>query len=255
MSVVDDSFDHPLRAEEKAAAPLAGGILNHGYQCGMLWGAALAAGAEAHERLGTGPQAQAAAVLTTQRLVEKFRARAGGRINCVDIIGLNMKENSGGLKFFLKGGPIGCMRIIASFAPEVLEEIDSTLSDKTSDAPTPPLSCAAEVARVMGASDEQVLMAAGFAGGLGLSGGACGALGAAIWLAALDSSEAWTMELGSVEPQGQVIIDRFVEASNCEFECYEIAGRKFEDINDHAEYLRAGGCAGILEALAAQPTA
>ena len=48
MSVVDGSFGHPMKLEEEAAAPLAGGIMNHGFQCGMLWGASLAAGAEAY---------------------------------------------------------------------------------------------------------------------------------------------------------------------------------------------------------------
>ncbi|MGB7117246.1 MAG: hypothetical protein WBD56_13970 [Anaerolineales bacterium] len=39
MSVVDASFDHPLKLEERASMTLAGGLLQHGYQCGMLWGA------------------------------------------------------------------------------------------------------------------------------------------------------------------------------------------------------------------------
>ena len=39
-----------------------------------------------------------------------------------------------------------------------------------------PISCASEVAAKMGASDEEMVMVAGFAGGLGLSGNACGAL-------------------------------------------------------------------------------
>ena len=47
MGIVDASLDHPMKPEEKASMPLAGGIANMGYQCGMLWGAALAAGAEA----------------------------------------------------------------------------------------------------------------------------------------------------------------------------------------------------------------
>jgi hypothetical protein len=41
MRVVDRSFDHELELEEHATMPLAGGINNHGYQCGMLWGSAL----------------------------------------------------------------------------------------------------------------------------------------------------------------------------------------------------------------------
>ena len=47
MSVVDGSFDYPLALEEHATLPLAGGIEQMGFQCGQLWGAALAAGAGA----------------------------------------------------------------------------------------------------------------------------------------------------------------------------------------------------------------
>ena len=57
MSVVDGSFAHPLKLEERAAAPLAGGIMNYGYQCGIVWGAALAAGAQAYRLYGASPQA------------------------------------------------------------------------------------------------------------------------------------------------------------------------------------------------------
>ena len=63
MSVVDRSFDHPLKLEERASMPLAGGIMLHGYQCGMIWGAALAAGAQAYRLYGPGPQAETAAII------------------------------------------------------------------------------------------------------------------------------------------------------------------------------------------------
>lgn len=69
MSVVDGSFGYPLRLEEEASAPLAGGVMNRGFQCGMLWGASLAAGAEAYRRFGPGPQAETAAIAATERVV------------------------------------------------------------------------------------------------------------------------------------------------------------------------------------------
>ena len=50
------------------------------------------------------------------------------------------------------------------------------------DLPNVPISCASEVAKRMGASDEEMVMVAGFAGGIGLSGNACGALAAAVWM-------------------------------------------------------------------------
>jgi hypothetical protein len=37
--------------------------MQHGYQCGMIWGATLAAGAQAYRLLGPGPQAETAAII------------------------------------------------------------------------------------------------------------------------------------------------------------------------------------------------
>jgi hypothetical protein len=50
-------------------------------------------------------------------------------------------------------------------------------------------------------------------------------------------------------------IDIFIRSADFEFECSEIVGRKFENIGDHADYLRDGGCSEIIEALAAQSSA
>ena len=41
----------------------------------------------------------------------------------------------------------------------------------------------------MGVSEMHTVMAAGLAGGIGLSGGACGALGAAIWINGMNDSQ------------------------------------------------------------------
>jgi hypothetical protein len=250
MSVVDDSFDHPLKLEEDASAPLAGGIMQHGYQCGMLWGAALAAGAEAYQRYGRGPQAETAAITASQKLLESFRTRTGDKIDCIDIVELDWREPKGGiLKFLAKGGPIGCFHMAARYAPEAFSAVDSALSEEPVDVPAPPVSCAAVLARKMGVSDKHAVMAAGFAGGIGLCGGACGALGAAIWIITMNSKEGAKLDLTS--PEAMAAIDRFVESSDYEFECSEIVGRTFENVGDHAAYLRAGGCSKIIEALAA----
>ncbi len=42
--LLNHEFDHIKPMEEKASDTLAGGIAQKGHQCGMLWGAALAAG-------------------------------------------------------------------------------------------------------------------------------------------------------------------------------------------------------------------
>lgn len=115
------------------------------------------------------------------------------------------------------------------------------------------MSCAAVLARKMGASEMHAVMASGFAGGLGLSGGACGALGAAIWITAMNGREEGARKIDYFNnPKYAAVIDRFVECTDCEFECSEIVGRRFEDISDHAAFVREGGCSEIVEALATQ---
>ena len=261
MSVVDGSFGYPLKIEEAASAPLAGGIMNHGFQCGMLWGASLAAGAEAYRRFGPGAQAEASAITATERLVETFQGRTQNEINCTEITEINFQEIKGILpilNYFVKGGKIGvgaCFRLAAGYAPEAFNTIDAALSEEPIEAPTPPLSCAAVLARKMGASEQHAVMASGFAGGIALCGGGCGALGAAIWLTAMNSRDEGTSKISYFNDAGYAaVIDRFVESTDCEFECSAIVGRKFESIDDHAAYVREGGCSQIFEALAAQPT-
>ena len=231
---------------------LAGGLLGNGYQCGLLWGAALAAGAEAHRRYGAGPQAEAAAVAAAQQLVDAFRARAR-HVDCSDITKLEWKTASKGqaLKFVARGGPIGCFRLAGDYAPLAYRAINAALAGPPAELPAAPVSCAALVAQKMGASEMHTVMAAGLAGGIGLCGGACGALGAAIWLTGLGAPDAQG-ELDYNNPIYADIIERFLEASDYEFECAAIAGRNFESVEDHAEYLRGGGCARLVAALAAQ---
>ena len=232
--------------------PLAGGVANMGYQCGMLWGAALAAGAQSYRRYGPGPQAEAEAILAAQKLLEAFRTHTKNEINCMEISHLNLQGNTelvSILKFFLKGGPIGCFRMAARYAPDAFSETASAFSEKHIQAPSPPVSCASMLAKKMGASEMHAVMAAGFAGGLGLSGGGCGVLGAAIWLNGVDQP----VEMDGLSYSGTWVNDRvetFLESSDYEFECSEIIGREFESVEDHAEYISSGGCSKIIKALA-----
>lgn len=234
---------------------LAGGIMGNGYQCGMLWGAALAAGAQAYRLFGPGPQAETAAIMTTQRLVDSFRAR-NRYINCFDITEINMRSSAQRriltqtLKFFLKGGPIVCFSMSASYARVAFNEINSLSSEKNMEAPTGPISCSAMLAQRMGVSSMQAVMAAGLAGGIGLSGGACGALGAAIWITGMNRGEEEVETNALLPAWGDGVIERFLETTDYEFECSKITGRKFASVEEHAGYVRQGGCSKIIEALA-----
>ena len=229
----------------------AGGVMQHGYQCGMIWGATLAAGAQAYRLFGPGPQAETKAIVAAQRLVESFRA-LNNNINCLEITDIDKSSSTMQMitYFLIKGGSIGCLRMAAKYAPVAFSEINTALSERHTEAYTPPVSCAAVLAQRMGVSDMQTVMAAGFAGGIGLSGGACGALGAAIWITGMKSGKEGAGKIDYRNPRAMDTIDRFMKCTDCEFECSKIVGRRFENVDDHAGYLRDGGCSKIIEILA-----
>ena len=241
-----------MEFEEHAADPLAGGIM-HGYQCGMIWGATLAAGAQAYRILGKGPQAEAMAIIAAQRIVASFRAQ-NKAIDCREITEIDMSSPTMQmiLHFLVRGGLIECFRMAARYAPLAFSEINTAFSEDRIEAPPAPVSCSAMLAHKMGVSDMHTVMAAGLAGGIGLSGGACGALGAAIWIIGMNSlKEEGAGKIGFRAPHALDAIDRFTKCTGHEFECSKIVGRKFESIGDHAGYLRGGGCSKIIEVLAA----
>lgn len=251
LRVLNQAFDHPMEFEEHAANPLAGGMMQRGYQCGMIWGATLAAGAQAYRLFGTGPQVQAKAIAAAQRIVESFRAQ-NNHINCRELTEIDLSSPTRQMvaRSFMKGKFIGCFRMAARYPQVAFSEMNTALSEEHIEVLPAPVGCAAMVAQKMGASDIHTVMAAGFAGGIGLSGGACGALGAAIWIIGMNSLKEGAGTVGFKAPDALDAIERFIKCTDHKFECSEIVGRKFESVGDHASYLRDGGCSAIIEVLA-----
>ena len=249
--VLNRALGDPLKGEEQATMSLAGGIMQHGYQCGMIWGATLAAGAQAYRLFGPGPQTEAMTVLAAERLVVSFQA-CNHHVNCFELTHIDKSSSTMQLilHFLIKGGSISCFHMAARYAPVALGEINRTFHDYPSNAPGFPVSCAALLARKMGLSDMHTVMAAGLAGGIGLCGGACGALGAAIWIANMNCNKEDGDRIKLTNPGAMDAIDRFMKCTDYDFECASIVGRRFESIEDHAGYLRDGGCFQIIEALA-----
>ncbi len=226
--------------------------MQYGYQCGMIWGAALAAGAQAYQLYGAGPQAKTKAIIAAQRLVESYRAR-NNNIDCLAITGLDKSSSAMQMMvyFLLKGGIIGCTRWATRYAQMAFSDINIAFSEEYK-APSPPLSCAAMLAQKMGVSEMHTVMVAGFAGGIGFSGSGCGALGAAIWIITMDCLKEGAGGIDFEIPRAIDAIDRFTKCTGHEFECSKIVGRRFENVDDHAGYLRDGGCSEIIRVLATE---
>jgi len=247
--ILDREFGHPRDEEEKAIDPLAGGILQQGYQCGMLWGASMAVGAEANRRYEDPGQATSLSILATRHIIDSFVNRTRST-ECEDITQCDFTSKKGLIKFMLSGKVFGCFKLAGKWAPEALEAARKGLAKEGNDLPQHTQSCASEVLRLMGGSREEMMMVAGFAGGLGLSGSGCGALAAALWKNALSYNRENPGKSASFEPDNDPTLLAFYEESDYELQCEKICGRRFNSLDEHTEFLKNGGCKKLIAALA-----
>jgi hypothetical protein len=246
--IINREFGHLKATEELAAAPLAGGMMGKGYQCGMLWGASLAVGAESFRRCKNVNQAISMAMRATQYQLESFTTRTKC-INCRDITKCDWNSKMSMAKHLLSGRVMICFNLIEKWAPEAIRSAHAGLSHAQTDVFQMPISCASEVARRMGASDEEMVMVAGFAGGIGLSGNACGALGAALWMNTL----AWCRKNPGKtppffnNPSTVRIMKAFYNATGSEILCHKITGHRFKTIAEHTEFMQCKGCEKLID--------
>lgn len=246
--ILDREFGHPRDEEEKAIDPLAGGILQQGYQCGMLWGASMAVGAEAYRRNNDPGQTTGLTILATQHIMESFVNRTSS-IECEDITECDFTDKKSFRKYMLRGKFVNCFKLAGKWAPEALHAAREGLAHNGNENPRQSLSCASEVVRLMGGSDEEAVMVAGFAGGLGLSGSGCGALAAAVWKNALIHNKKQTGKSANYDPSTDPTLKAFYEETDYEIQCEKICGQRFETLDEHTEFVKNGGCKKLIDAL------
>jgi len=102
----------------------------------------------------------------------------------------------------------------------------------------------------MSATDEQSAMVAGFAGGMGLSGNACGALSAAIWMKTLRGIQSDPKYKTYPNPEAKELLEIFYKETDYEILCSDITGQNFKTIDEHTEYIENGGCEKLINVLA-----
>ena len=252
--LLDREFGHPKENEERAIDPLAGGIMQKGQQCGMIWGAVLAAGAESYRTYKNSEKAMTSAILASQNIITSFKKRTN-TVNCRDITGCDLDSFFGMttfmLKTFIKGMDNStCFNLTEQWAPEAIQAAKDGVLLNQSDEAQQAISCASNVAQKMGASEEESVMVAGFAGGLGLSGNGCGALSAAIWMRSLDWVRQHPGKSAYKNPNAKTVLKRFFEITDSEILCRKISGKQFNTINEHSEFVKKGGCHSLINQLA-----
>lgn len=247
--ILNQEFDNPREDAERALDPLAGGIMQNGYQCGLLWGASLAVGTESYSKHKDLNRASAVAIEATQKIMQSFSTRTN-YIDCYDISETNWKSKRSFAKNMITGKFLACFKLAQKWAPEAIEAAKEGLSHETSDLPERCNSCASVVAKKMGASEEEMSMVAGWAGGLGLSGNACGALAAAIWMHTLKLCRETPGKSFYNSQIAQDTLESFYKETDYKILCKEIVSKSFDSLDDHTEFVEKGGCSELIEVLA-----
>lgn len=252
--LLNHEFENERLIEEKASDMLAGGIAQKGHQCGMLWGASLAAGAESFRKFEDKEKAIAMAINTSKILVDSFFKRTK-TVDCRDISRVDWENKFQLTLYMIKTIAQGfifspCFNLIVKWTPEAIQAANKGLSENI-NFNKPCLSCSTEVVKKMGGTEEESIMVSGFAGGIGLSGKACGALAAAIWYKMLrwvKDNQGKTQAMFD-NPDAKKVLRTFYIQTDSEMLCNRICKKNFLSIDDHSEYIRSGGCSQLIDAL------
>ncbi|MCP4123963.1 MAG: C_GCAxxG_C_C family protein [Bacteroidetes bacterium] len=253
--ILNKAFTHSNKIQEQALNPLAGGIMNQGQQCGMIWGASLASGAEAFRRHDDKEQAMQVAINATKHIMLSFKNETGS-VDCKEVIGIDLSRTSGMMKFIIKSTFQGtknnpCYNLAGRWAQNAIQTAEESLSARPMETSSKTVNCASQVVRKMGGTKEEIVMVAGFAGGLGLSGHACGALSAAIWMKTL----IWCKEHPGKTPpffknkDAKTILKDFYRETDSKISCREITGQTFNSMEEHSQYITQKGCSKLIETL------
>ena len=118
--ILDREFGHPMDNEEQAVDPLAGGIIQQGYQCGMLWGASCGVAAESFRRYKNRDKAIGVSIKATRHVMQSFVNRTK-TANCSDITEVEWSNKWSIAKYMISGKFWGCYKFSDKLAPDAIE--------------------------------------------------------------------------------------------------------------------------------------
>jgi hypothetical protein len=280
LSTVADYFGIGDRGTVKAALPLEGGGLNHGSTCGVVSGGCLAIALVNEEGLAAGDKLLLEETYSLLKDYTGWFEQRFGSTLCRDRIGTGLMTPGGIANYLFSGKAVTrCVRHAAPAAERLASLLGSRRPEPVQvEVPTSPGCCAAPVARRIrrdtGAGDEFMeVISMALDGGVGLSGGICGALSVSLMAAGTvwGTDPATTGSRGAVgslvrttcnawrsaDKPGLWSAERLVNGFYKEFsslECRDIA-RPFESGADLAKYMQGSDtCARAINWCAATAT-
>jgi C_GCAxxG_C_C family probable redox protein len=249
---------------EQALHSFSGGFMHLGHTCGLLTGAALAAGFFARRHFNDENMQSTATLYATIQLAKALKELTGSS-NCRDITEVSLTKLRGRLHYLQQGKARMCGRLHLRWAPQAHELITKSFSRYEAQHPEEDLAnCAVyTLKKVMSSTGirlESVVAVAGLAGGVGLLGNMCGALSTGVFaLSAFhylhrknkkrDSRIKGSLEeLVGTRYRGSATLLRlaFIDRFGSDL-CGQIIGRNFKDMEDHSIFIKSGGCQELID--------
>ncbi len=262
LVLLNSASDTPKKILEEAIDPFSAGVLSEmDGICGVYWAAAVAAGIRSSISNNESPVA-AVKTLTAVQAVMSLNKHSEKSIRCGDLTGLDRWN----LSAFIAGGNVKkCHDRLARSAMPFHWVIDQNLAE-FQNVDTPCMNCAVMAySRVVDILEIQTetdpVVAAGFAGGLGLSGNVCGALAATLLASGVKYFENRNSKQGMIGAglQGVYMGDRWVKPLLYIFRefyrrlgfkhCREKTGRIFQSPLALSTYLDEDNCQDVFSCL------
>lgn len=250
-------------AYEQAIHPFSGGFMHLGHACGLLTGAVMTAGFIARSRFND-DEARSGAALHVAIQLAKAHEQLAGSVNCREITGTSLTSLSGRLRYVRQGKARDCGRLHLKWAPQAQQVIDNVMAEfsERGQQVGSCANCSVQTMRELSAplriKEEDAVLVAGFAGGVGLHGNVCGALAAGVFAMSVASRLSHKQrkrdsrirgsfeELAGTTYRGASSMLRLELVRQLgSDQCVDIVGRKFTDAADHYAFVAQGGCVNV----------
>lgn len=212
----------------------------------IVWATLIATSHMAIKQKNTVSKQLSLALQASKEMVDAF---INAKLSCQIYPAFKPEKKASSIKEKLKF--INYDKISRDWYPIANRTLLLSLSYNSKDLPKNCTACAYQLIKDMEGTEEDAITAAGFSGGIGLSGEICGALIAKVWYEALLFLREHHDETQYPQQFQKQIYNAFMDITHGEYACHELCGKHFKSIEQHSTFIEEGGCNKLLSLIAA----
>ncbi len=146
-------------------------------------------------------------------------------------------------RWFRRNTPfVNFEKIYDDWLPIAKRSMTLSFSYEKEELPKQCTSCAYELIKKMGGTEEEAIIASGLSGGIGLGGGLCGAFVAKAWYEAIKYLGQNPNENHYPHKRQKLLFKNFKKLTNGQYLCPDLSGKKFHNVEHHSDFIIEGGC-------------